>query len=248
MVVTSAVSAMTTYLERGANTIAEVNSIVGPKMSLDTIDSSNLLSPNNFKEFIGGMLDGGEVTIEGSFYPGDTNGQIGLTVDMLARTVQDFTITFPTSTGTTWTFKGLVTAFETGAVKDDRLTFSATIKVTAKPTLGVTASADITDLIVREITGPAVVTGVPTPFAGATYVYSYVVNTASGTITLEVDHNTAAFIVAHNSFNDHETDLLDDTESGALPLGLADTITTFTVTVTVTNQAPKSYTLYIIRP
>ncbi len=248
MAVTAAVSAYSTYLERGANTIAEVRSIVGPKVTLATVDASNLLSPNTFMEFIGGMLDGGEVTIEGSFYPGDTNGQIGLRDDQLARTIQDFTITFPTSTGTVWTFKGLVTSFETGAILDDRLTFACTIKVTAKPALGVTASADMTVWAGIEENGLAALTIVPTPFAAATYEYSCdPINTASTWAKMTCTHGTAV-ITVFNSFNDSTVTLLTTVQSEPMLLGAADSLTTLTVTVKDALKAPVSYIFRIVRP
>ena len=247
--VTSAIDAYNTILARGVNDIAEVRSITGPKKTLSAIDVTHLTSPNNYREFIGGLRDGGEITLDGNFYPGDTNGQIGLSGDLDAATVQDFTVTFPAASGTVWTFKGLVTAFETGAVIDDRLTFAVTIKVTAKPDLGITTSADATGLDIDEETGyPGVNTGVPTPFAGATYEYSYVLNTASTWFTIKVTHATAATITVHNDANDLTTPLLTTVESGNLPLSAADTITTLTVTCTVANQIPVVYTVYLVRP
>ena len=245
--VTSSVHSYSTTLKRGANTIAEVSSITGPKPSRNAIDVTHLNSPDTYKEFIAGMKDGGEVSIEANFYPGDTNGQIGLRDDFEAGTIQDFTVTFPTSTGTTWTFKGLVTEFGTDAPLDDKLPFSATIKITAKPAMGVTASANITAFVMTEPVGGAVA-GVPTPFAAATYEYSYVVLTASTYVTINVTQATATLITVYNDVNGVTQTLLTTVESGQLVLGAADTISRLVVTVKDALKSPTVYTFHVVRP
>ncbi|MCK5643553.1 MAG: hypothetical protein KAJ19_22320 [Gammaproteobacteria bacterium] len=245
--VTSAVASWSSILARTGNDIAEIRSIDGPEMSLNAVDVSHLTSPNRFKEFIGGMRDGGEVTIEGNFYPGDNLGQIGLRDDLLAATIQDFTITFPVVTGTVWTFKGLVTRFKTGSVLDDKLAFSCSIKVTARPALGVTITTDMTAWAGIEENGLAALVPVPNPYAAATYLYNCVVNTLSTYVAMTCTHATAV-IVIHNSFNDTEQIVLTGVQSSQLPLGLADTITDFTITLTMANRAPIRYVIRIVRP
>jgi len=245
--VTQAVDAYSTILARTGNDVAEIHSIEGPEMSLGTIDVTHLTSPNRFREFIAGLRDGGEVSLEGSFIVGDTLGQIGLRDDLINGTVQDFTITFPTVTGTVWTFKGLVTKLKTGSVIDDRLTFSASIKVTAKPDLGVTASANMTAWAGIEENGAAALVPVPNPYAAGTYLYNCVVNTASTWIKMTCTQATAV-ITIHNGFNDTDQIVLTGVESSQLPLGLADTITDFTITIKDANKAPITYVIRIVRP
>lgn len=248
--VTQAVHSQTAVLERtGAfNKIAEVKSITGPELSLNAVDVTHQNSPNAFKEFIGGLRDGGEITIEGNFYPGDTNGQKGLYDDLVAATVQDFRITFPAATGTVWTFKGLVTKFGTGAPLDDALSFSVSIKITAMPTLGITASSNMTAWAGIEETGPAALTHIPTPFAAGTYEYSCdPINTASTWIKMTCTHATAV-IKVHNSFNDTWVTLTTAVQSEPMALGLADTITDFIIEIKETDKAPVYYYIRIMRP
>ena len=246
--VTSAVDAYNTILARTGNDVAEINSIDGPEMSLSAIDVSHLESPDNFREFIGGLRDGGEIAIEGSLIVGDTLGQIGLRDDLLNATVQDFTITFPTATGTIWTFKGLVTKFKTGAVIDDRLTFSCSIKVTAKPDMGVTLSANMTAWSGTEENGGAALVPVPNPFAAGTYLYNCVVNTASTYIIMTCTQATATSIIIVNGFNGIESTVLTTIPSGQLALDAADTITDFTVKIKDANKAVIEYVFRIVRP
>ena len=44
-------------------TVAEVTAISGPGISRDTIDATHMESPDRFREFVGGLRDGGEVTV-----------------------------------------------------------------------------------------------------------------------------------------------------------------------------------------
>ena len=177
--VTSAIANKGVTLTRAGSLVAEVKKIGAPKTTLEAIDVTSHDSANNFREFIGGLLDGGEIGIEGNFIAGDTNGQIGLLTDQLARTVQDFVMTWPTAITATYTFKALVTAFQpgdfdvTGAVK-----FTATLKISGKPVLAITASANLTDLTgIEENAGAALVF---TPaFAAAKKTYNVTINTAS---------------------------------------------------------------------
>ncbi len=245
--VTSAVESYLTILARTGNDIAEVNAIDGPEKSLSPIDVTHLESPDRYREFIGGLRDGGEITIEGNFYPGDTLGQVGLSDDLDAATVQDFTITFPASTGTVWTFKGLVTKFKTGAALDDRLTFSVSIKVTAKPALGITVTGNMTAWAGIEENAGAALVPVPNPFVAGTYLYNCVVNTVSTWIKMTCTHATAVISI-HNGFNDTDQIVLTTVQSSQLPLDAADTITDFTITLTDANKAPVQYVFRIVRP
>ena len=249
--VTQAIHSWNTVLGRatpGYVAIAEITNITGPEKTLNAVDVTHLTSPNTYKEFIGGLRDGGEVGVEGNFFPGDTAGQIGISGDLDGATVQDFRITFPD--GTTWTFKALVTKFGTGAPLDDKLPFSATMKITAKPVLGVTATADATVFVLTQSFGPGAVTGVPTPFAGATYTYSYVVNTAATWVTINITQGIATSVITvHNSVTGITQTLQSTVESGNLALHLlADTLSVLTIMCRDLGAVAKYYTIHIVRP
>jgi len=242
---TNAIHTWGTILERTGNTIAEITSITGPELSLNAVDVTHLTSPNTFKEFIGGMRDGGEVAIEGNFYSGDTNGQIGLYDDLVAAIVQDFVITFPN--GTTWTFKALVTAFGVDTPLDDKVPFKATMKVTAKPTLGITALANMTAWAGTEENAGAALVPVPNPWVAGTYLYNCVVNTLSTYIIMTCTQATATIVII-NGFNGIESTVLTGIPSGQLALDAADTITDFTVRITDAGKSPIEYVFRIVRP
>lgn len=118
-------------------TIAEVFNIGGPSLSLDPIEITNHSSTGGWKEFVGGLLDGGEVSFDINYDPvGATHdASTGLIADMVARTQRNFQLVFPDTGNTTWSFTALVTAFEPSEPVDDKLAASVTLKLTGQPTL-----------------------------------------------------------------------------------------------------------------
>ena len=120
--------------------VGGLTEIGGLSLSADTIDVTTLSSTGAYREFIGGFKDAGEVSLSGFFDNTVGAGQAELYTAFEAGTVSDFVITFPVSTKTTWTFKGVVTAFETSTSLEDPINFSASIKVSGKPTLATTVA------------------------------------------------------------------------------------------------------------
>jgi len=233
---TAANSAFGSKLKRAGTAIAEISSIDGLKLSAETIDVTTHDSPDGYREFIQSLRDGGEVAIEGNFIPGDTNGQIALLTDFNAGTAQSFQITFPDATGTSWTFTAIVIGYETGAKFDDKLTFTATLKVTGKPTLGVTVSAGLTTPFFA-ISNSAVIT--PAQAQGTT---TYVATVLTGVTSVTVTPTATAGTITVNG-----NTVATGVASSAITLGAAGSITTITITVTETNKTPKTYTIYLSR-
>lgn len=118
-------------------TVAEVTEISGPSLALDPLDVTSHESPGAFREFVGGLLDGGEVSFTINYVPtGSTHdASTGLIADMIARTVRNFQVIFPDVGATQWSFAALITAFEPAEPVDDRLSAEVTLKVTGQPTL-----------------------------------------------------------------------------------------------------------------
>ena len=130
-----------TTLEAGAIKVGGLTSIGGLELSSDTIDVTTLDSDGGYREFINGFKDAGEVSLEGFFFAGADAGQANMYSLFESGASQAFTITFPVETGASWTFNGLVTGFSTSVDLEDPLAFSATIKVSGKPTLITTPKA-----------------------------------------------------------------------------------------------------------
>lgn len=114
--------------------IAEVTNISGPGMSMDTVDITSHGSAGGWKEYAGGLLDGGEIKLELNFLPGNASQQ-SLNTAMAARAKKNFKLEFPDTPATTWSFAAFVTNFEPSAPVDGKLGASATLKITGQPTL-----------------------------------------------------------------------------------------------------------------
>lgn len=119
-------------------TVGGLTAINGVSISVGSTEVTTHDSSDAYKEFIPGMIDAGEVSIEGYFDHTDTTGQQAMLSDTNSRTSRAGIITFPTAKATTWTFTGFITSIKIGdAPVDGAIPFSATIKVTGKPTFAV---------------------------------------------------------------------------------------------------------------
>jgi predicted secreted protein len=110
-----------------AETVGEVKDISGPGSEKDTIEATNHSSPDGYKEYIGGLKDGGEVTFDVNFVPDDALSQ-SLLDEFEASVTADYRLLFPETSS--MTFSGFLTGFEVAAPVDDVLSASVTIKVT----------------------------------------------------------------------------------------------------------------------
>jgi hypothetical protein len=141
---TLALDAYGTLLQRGDGgapevftTIAEVTDISGPTLALDPLDVTAHTSPAAFREFIGGLLDGGEVTFTINYVPTDSthDNSTGILSDLAGRVTSNWKLIFPDTGATEWTFAAFLTAFESTEPVDDRLSAEITLKLTGQPTL-----------------------------------------------------------------------------------------------------------------
>lgn len=110
--------------------VAEPKSISGPGLSRDTVDVTHMNSPDRWREFIAGLRDAGEVTVECSFDPDGTDVTNWL-ADFSSDTPGYYKIVFPDATE--WGFPALITSFETSDPNDGEMTASVTYKITGKP-------------------------------------------------------------------------------------------------------------------
>lgn len=127
-----------TKLLRGAVEIAQVQTIGGPGLSLDTEDVTAHDSTGGWEEVVGTILRSGEVSLDLVYDPAAAthkNASGGLLYDMISRTATTFTLTFPSSTPVSWSFSAFVTGFEPSAAHDGALTATAKLKITGAPTI-----------------------------------------------------------------------------------------------------------------
>ncbi len=243
MTASAALSAFGKTLTWDGALIAEITNLGMPSMKADSIDITSEDSDDSFREFLAGLRDGGEISIEFNFIPGDTTGQIAMAADFAAGATKTATIALPAAAATAWTFNGFLTAFSMSGAMDGKLMGAATIKITGNPVLSVTASADITTIVYTDSVG--VKTSLPV-FASSTYAYSVTIATGSSWIKLTVTDATAATIKVTCLGVEHL--LTSGAISEQITVGAAATSTPLTVVVTDTGKVAKTYTVLVVRP
>ncbi len=112
-------------------TVGEATSISGPGMERDTIDVTSHDSPNRFREWVGGLVDGGEVSFEVNWDPSIHVGLIADFEDPLPRSYQ---IVMPTPPGGRFNFEGFITNMGHEFPLDDKMSADFTFKISGKPT------------------------------------------------------------------------------------------------------------------
>ena len=118
-------------------TIAEVRDIKGPTLSMETKEVTNQTSTGAWKEYVGTLLDGGEVTFDINFIPTETTHKLstGLLKDMSAKTKRNFKLVFPDTGATTWAFSALIVKFDPDESVTGELKASVSLKISGQPTL-----------------------------------------------------------------------------------------------------------------
>ncbi len=236
----SAVAAKGITLTMNTFAIAEIENIGDIGLTAETIDVTNHDSANSVKEFIGGLLDGGDISLEGNFIPGNTTGQVAMWTALQARTVQAFVMTFPTAVTATWTFSAVVTDFKTKHPIKDKLGFTAKLKISGLPVLVIAASVNATTI--------AISVGTIIPAWSATvYEYADAVVTGTVSVTVTVTDATAATITVYDNFTGGTTVCTTGVPSAAQTLGAAGSITKLTITCTDTGKVPKIYVIWVAR-
>lgn len=110
--------------------IANLTSIGEIGVESEEIDATDLDSPNNYKEFIAGSKDAGEVSLAGNIKD-ETNVEKMLALAE-SQSMEQWEVKYPG--GATWTFSGFLKSFKDGEKTTDGLaTFSATIRISGKP-------------------------------------------------------------------------------------------------------------------
>ena len=137
----SGVDGFGTQLQRGngANveayiTIANITSISGPGISRDTIDVTAHDSPEGWMEFLGSLKDGGEVSADLNYDPGEDTHTL-LIEDLDDKNPRNYRIVFPDPFETYWQLALILTAYPPEYPYDDKMACSCTWKVSGKPVL-----------------------------------------------------------------------------------------------------------------
>ena len=110
--------------------IANLTSIGEIGVESEEIDATDLDSPNNYKEFIAGSKDAGEVSLAGNIKD-EANVEKMLALAE-SQSVEQWTVAYPS--GAKWVFSAFVKSFKDGEKTTDGLaTFTATLRISGKP-------------------------------------------------------------------------------------------------------------------
>lgn len=120
--------------------IANVTTISGPSRSRETINVTTHGSPGGWMEFIGGLKDGGEISLELNYDPTESTHDLDDDFDDPAPRNYQIVILPDTADEHTWTFAGILTEVSDEFPYDDKMARSITIKVSGKPTLAATGA------------------------------------------------------------------------------------------------------------
>jgi hypothetical protein len=114
--------------------LQEVRRVGAPKAQRDQVDVTHLLSPDQYKEFIGGLRDGGSFTAQFNYDPGSAT-DLALTDANTTGTNRKIRLEIPDTSGTgaiDWnqTFTGFVQDYGIDDVTPgEAITATATFKV-----------------------------------------------------------------------------------------------------------------------
>jgi len=115
--------------------IAELKSINGPASAMDTPEATHSESPNAAKEFVAGLIEGGEITATCNFLNDGTQSlAAGVHADWKNRVKRNFQLVWPTPTARTEAFAAFVTRYAPQAAIDDVMTVEITLKITGLQT------------------------------------------------------------------------------------------------------------------
>lgn len=110
--------------------IANLTSIGEIGVESEEIDATDLDSPDNYKEFIAGSKDAGEVSIAGNIK--DESNVEKMLALAESQSIEKWTVTYPS--GAKWVFSAFVKSFKDGEKTTDGLaTFTATLRISGKP-------------------------------------------------------------------------------------------------------------------
>lgn len=111
-------------------TVGRVRDVTPPAVARDPVETTDMESPDRWREYIGGGKDAGELSFEITFDPGsaETTQFMG---DLNDDEANYYFIVFPDASE--WGFLALLTGFEPGVPVLDKMTATVTYKLSGKP-------------------------------------------------------------------------------------------------------------------
>lgn len=112
--------------------IAEVVNIDGPSDDAAQVEVTNMDSPGKSREYIGGLIDRGEVSFEANFLPQAPSQKL-LRTDMQNNVTRNYRLTFSDAAGSNVKFDAIVRSIRRTTPIDAPVRLNITLKVTGLP-------------------------------------------------------------------------------------------------------------------
>ncbi|KLL11578.1 MULTISPECIES: phage tail tube protein [Protofrankia] len=119
--------------------IANVSDVSGPSREREGIEVTAHDSPDQYREFVKGLKDGGEVEITINYDPGAVT-HADLDADFEEKPLRDYQVVILPGEADehTWEFSALITNIGDEFPHDDKMERTVTFKISGKPTLTAT--------------------------------------------------------------------------------------------------------------
>jgi predicted secreted protein len=120
-------------------TVANVSNLSGPNRTREAIEVTAHDSPDQYREFVKGLKDGGEVVVTINYNPGNsTHSQLDADFEEADLRAYQVVLLPGEDDEHTWDITGLITDIGDEFPIDDRMEREITVKVSGKPTLTAT--------------------------------------------------------------------------------------------------------------
>jgi hypothetical protein len=129
-----AISGQGTIITLNASTISEITGWSGLGVSADTIEVTNIDSPDEFEEFIKVLLRGDEISIDMNY-----TASTYVEINALVVAFEEHTFTLQTTDNKLFTVPVLVTSNKMSGAAADKISATVTLKVT-----GIIVITDVT--------------------------------------------------------------------------------------------------------
>lgn len=126
----------------GTTTITKLTNIGLPQANADDLDITTHDNTDRVREFIKGLIDPGELSLEGIF----TYTAYSTVYDLvMTASTTSVTIVLPTSPSVTrFVCDGYVKSLEGSSPHDDKIDFTASVKLSGKPTISLSTYDTLT--------------------------------------------------------------------------------------------------------
>jgi len=250
MAASAGISAFSSILIWNYREVLELVNIAGPSQARDMLDVTSHDSDSAFREFVPGVIAGGEVALEGNLIVGDTGGQVAFHTDVQGTTKRNAFIVMPMAVGASLFFAAFAKGFEAAFPYEDKIGVSGSLVVSGKPLLLTSQTTGLTTPFRSGIKDGGVNSGAAltiTP-AGAAATYEY-------TCTVDADTTGVKLTITCSGQTPYIQGIANTSgvqTTAAIALGAAGTVTVVFIlcytTATPPGTSPRVYRLLVTRP